>query len=198
MVFSKTLQDYHVPACTGKGLSVRRAHLIRLTDLHGQQPIDFWAFNRRNPKEFLSCQHTKPAIEKLVPQLGDAAYTNQRRPIVTIVEDRSPGQHDMQYAACDVTRYRLLGARGYHANCQDNLHAALRKLGIRLGFTPQPCNFRINPDQSITIVPPDTKPGDQIMLRTEMDVFVVVSACPQDLLPVCGGKPTDVRVEVGR
>ena len=35
--------------------------------------------------------------------------TNQRRPIVTLVEDTTPGIHDTIMAACDRQRYGLLG-----------------------------------------------------------------------------------------
>lgn len=199
---SKVLQTYDVPARTGKGFEVRMGDLIRVTDLEGAQPVDFWAFNKKNSLEFLSVQHTKPSIEKLVPGVGDSAYTNQRRRIVTVVEDNSPGQHDMQYAACDKTRYRELGVKGHHASCQDNLDKALKKLGIDMNFTPQPwnlfTNFVINRGGTLTIKAPDTKPGDNIVLRAEMDAYVVVSACPQDQNPTCGGNPTDIKVEVGR
>jgi len=197
----KVERSYDVPARTGLGFEVRAGDLIRITDLEGAQPVDFWAFSKSNPLEFLSPEHTKPSIEKLVPGVGDAAYTNQRRAIVTVVEDNSPGQHDMQYAACDPSRYRQLGVKGEHASCQENLHKALAQLGIRLDFTPQPwnlfTNFFINRDGTFTIKSPETKPGDHIVLRCEMDSYVVVSACPQDLNPTCGGNPTDVRVEVG-
>ena len=30
-----------------------------------------------------------------------------------------------------------------------------------------------------------------------MDATVVVSACPQDQNLTCGGRPTDIRVEIG-
>jgi uncharacterized protein YcgI (DUF1989 family) len=197
----KVGRSYDVPARTGLGFEVKAGDLIRITDLEGAQPVDFWAFSKSNPLEFLSPEHTKPTIEKLVPGVGDAAYTNQRRAIVTVIQDNSPGQHDMQYAACDPSRYRQLGAKGEHASCQENLHKALAQLGIRLDFTPQPwnlfTNFFINPDRTFTIKPPETKPGDHIVLRCEMDAYIVVSACPQDLNPTCGGNPTDVRVEVG-
>ena len=108
----------------------------------------------------------------------------------------------MQYAACDPSRYRQLGVNGEHASCQDNLQKVLTQFGIRLGFTPQPwnlfTNFFINPDGTFTIKSPDTKPGDNIVLRCEMDAYIVVSACPQDQNLTCGGKPTGIRVEVGR
>ena len=195
-------RSFHIPARSGFGFEVKAGDYIRITDLEGSQAVDFWAFTKADPQEFLSPQHTKPSIEKLTPRVGDAAYTNQRRAIVTVVEDNSPGQHDMQFAACDPTRYIELGFRGPHASCQDNLHEALGKFGITLPFTPQPwnlfTNFAVNPDGTFTIKAPDSKPGDNIVLRAELDSYVIVSACPQDLNLTNGGKPTDVKVELGR
>ena len=192
----------HVAARTGKGFEVATGDLIRITDLEGSQPVDFWAFSKADHLEFLSCEHTKPSIEKLFPHVGDSAYTNRRRRIVTVVDDTSPGQHDMQYAACDPTRYVELGVEGYHESCQENLHTALGSFGITLRFSPQPwnlfTNFAIQPDGTIRIESPESKAGDCILLRAELDALVVVSACPQDQNLTCGGRPTDIRVEVGR
>ena len=203
----KIVQDHRVKAGTGKAFAVKKGDLIRLVDVEGQQPIDFWAFKKRGgklaePCEFLSCEHTKTTIEKLFPERGDAAYTNLRRPIVTVLGGSSADQHDMQYAACDPARYKLLGLKGKHANCQDNLHKALKTIGAKLPFTPQPwnifANFIINRDRTITITAPLTKAGDDLLLRAEMDAWIVVSACPQDMNDTCGGRPTDIRVEVLR
>lgn len=198
----KIRESFHIPARTGKGFSIRRGDLIRIIDLKGQQPVDFWAFTNRDPYEYLSCEHTKPSIEKLFPHQGDAAYTTHRRPIVTLIDDHSPGQHDMQFAACDKWRYKELGAKGKHASCADNLHIALKKLGIELPFTPQPwnlfTNFFLNPDGTFTVKAPETRPGDFVVLRAEIDSAVVVSACPQDMNDTCGGNPTDIQVDIGR
>jgi uncharacterized protein len=202
MSLSKVKESFQVSARTGKGFTVRKGDLIKITDLRGQQPVDFWAFNKRDIYEYLSCEHTKPSIEKLYPHEGDAAYTTHRRPIVTIIEDHSPGQHDMQFAACDKWRYKELGAKGKHASCTDNVHAALKTLKLKLPFTPQPwnlfTNFFVNPDGTFTVKAPDTNPGDYVVLRADMDAYVVVSACPQDMNDTCGGNPTEIQVEVGR
>ena len=160
-------QDYHVPARTGKGFRVVAGDLIRITDLEGNQPCDFWAFAAENPGEFLSPEHTKPSIEKLFPHVGDAAYTNYRRPIVTVIEDNSIGNHDMQYAACDEARYVQLGAPLPHPSCQGNLHIALRELGIDFDAVIQPwnlfTNFFVKPDGTFDIRPPGTSPGENIV-----------------------------------
>ena len=199
---ARVRDTHHVAARTGKGFEVATGDLIRITDLEGSQPVDFWAFSKADHLEFLSCEHTKPSIEKLFPHVGDSAFTNRRRRIVTVVDDTSPGQHDMQYAACDPTRYVELGVEGYHESCQENLHTALGSFGITLQFSPQPwnlfTNFAIQPDGTIRIESPESKAGDCILLRAELDALVVVSACPQDQNLTCGGRPTDIRVEVGR
>ncbi len=189
-----------IPARTGHAFALGRGEHVRVIDLEGAQPVDFWAFNATDPAEHLSVAHTKRAVGRLLPVTGEAAYTNRRRPIVTIVADNSPGQHDMEYPACDPTLYAQMGAPG-HANCEDNLHAALAALGLASAVSPQPwnlfTNFFVNADKTVTIKAPETRAGDNIVLRAEMDAYVIVSACPQDLNPTCGGRPTDIAIEIG-
>ena len=191
----------HVPARTGTGFEISKGQYIRITDIVGAQPVDFWAFNRNDVYEHLSCEHTRPSIAKLYPRIGDSAYTTYRRPIVTLIEDNSPGQHDMQFAACDKYRYLELGADESHANCQDNLHNALSALGLSLPYTPQPwnifTNFFLNADGTFEVKAPETKAGDNLILRVDMNAYIVVSACPQDMNLTCGGQPTDIQVEIG-
>ena len=62
--------------------------------------------------------------------MGDVLVTNKRRPILTLVEDTSPGVHDTCMSACDIYRYRGLGVEGHHDSCTDNLfQGVLRKPG---------------------------------------------------------------------
>jgi uncharacterized protein YcgI (DUF1989 family) len=50
--------------------------------------------------------------QRLNPVVGDSFVTNQRNPVLTVVEDTTPGVHDTFMAACDRKRYELLGVRG--------------------------------------------------------------------------------------
>ena len=83
---ARVRDTHHVAARTGKGFEVATGDLIRITDLEGSQPVDFWAFSKADHLEFLSCEHTKPSIEKLFPHVGDSAFTNRRHRIVTVVD----------------------------------------------------------------------------------------------------------------
>ena len=199
---SSVEKEMFVPAKTGASTTLRKGQLLRLTDLDGRQPIDFWAFFNENPWEHLSCEHTKTSIQRLYPVQGDSAYTNYRRPIINLVEDNSPGQHDMESAACDQARYKELGGTADHPNCQDNLHFELKKLGLEIKGVFQPwnlfTNFLLHADGTFTFEAPNTKPGDNLILRAELDCHVVISACPQDITETCAGNPSDILMEVGR
>jgi hypothetical protein len=121
---------------------------------------------------------------------------------MTLVADTSPGIHDTLMASCDAERYRQLGAEGYHASCADNFAAALRELGETPPAVPAPLNLFMNvpwtADGSLSFAPPRSRPGDLVRLRAETDLILVLSACPQDLVPVNGvaQEPTEVHLRL--
>jgi uncharacterized protein len=162
--------------------------------------VDHWAFNADDVDEFMSMEHARVAMDKLVPKPGDSMATNQRRPIVTFVEDTSPGVHDTLIAACDAYRYRQLGVMGYHENCTDNLANALKAVGVPKAETPCPFNLFQNSKyidgKGFDFRPAASKKGDYVLFRADMNIFVCFSACPHDISPINSGKPTEAHVEV--
>jgi uncharacterized protein YcgI (DUF1989 family) len=193
---------YTVPARQGRAVRVAKGQSIAVINTHGTQVCDFWAFRAGNLNEFLSWEHARGAINRVVPRVGDALFTNRRRPILTMVEDSSPGTHDTIIAACDLFRYINLGVEHYHDNCADNMRMALAAIGERAREVPQPFNIWMNipvkPDWSIDWLAPSSDAGDRVVLRAEMDCIAVMSACPQDMVPINGAdmKPVDLHFEV--
>jgi uncharacterized protein YcgI (DUF1989 family) len=154
-----------------------------------------------DPAEFHSAQHTRVHVGRLFPQPGEQFVTNARRPILLLEEDATPGIHDMLCAACDPPRYRGLGVEGWHASCEENLQAALRDVGVEPPpYAPQPINLFMNTpaqaDATIAWLPAPTKPGDSVLLRAELDLVLVVSACPQDIVQINERNPTAVEIEL--
>lgn len=191
-----------VPAGGGKAVSLRRGQQVRLVNTHGSQVVDTWAFRADEPAEFMSMEHSRSTFEKLMPEVGDSMASNRRRPMLTLVEDTSPGVHDMLLSACDTERYRLLGHEGYHANCVDNLVAALAELGLEPPEIPSPWNVfehvAVAPDNRLEIRPPLVEAGQSLLLRAEMDQIVVFSACPMDIVDTNGPDltPKEVHYQV--
>ena len=197
-----TSETIAIPARSGKAIHVREGQLIRVINTYGEQVIDTWAFNGIDVTEFMSMEHSRVHFLRLRPEVGDTFVTNKRTPILTLLEDTSPGIHDTMLAACDESRYKLLGCAEYHHNCADNLSAGMNELGLKETETPSPLNLFMNipwTDQgNLTLERPVSKPGDYVVFRAEMSSVVAFSACPQDLLPIngLGQQPTEAHFQV--
>ena len=191
-----------IPARKGKAAIVSVGQHVKVINTHGQQVVDTWAFRRDDLTEFMSMEHSRTAIGRTMPSLGQSMVTNHRRPVLTLAEDTSGGIHDTLLAACDRYRYELLGCTEYHDNCTDNLAAALAELGLTPPETPSPWNLFMNipvgSDGGLTFDPPVSGPGDYVLLRAEMDCVVAFSACPQDIVPINGVDcvPTEAHFQV--
>jgi uncharacterized protein YcgI (DUF1989 family) len=202
-IFEKTQPRHQIqliPARRGKAARIRTGAVLSVINTHGRQVVDTWAFSAEDIQEFMSMEHSRASMLKLIPGVGDTLLTNRRRPIMTVVEDTTPGIHDTLIAACDRYRYQQLGAVGHHDNCTDNLAAALAELGVAPPETPCPFNLFMNVPALATgtldFHPPTSAPGQHISLRLEMDAIVVFSACPQDMTPVNDGAPVEAHFTV--
>jgi uncharacterized protein len=188
----------HIPARTGRAVRAASGAAIEVINTHGTQVVDFWAFCPPDLSEHLSMEHTRTAIGRLVPRVGDTLVSSLRRPLLTVIADTSPGNHDTLIASCDAERYRQLGFEGRHDSCRDNFEAALRDLRLPPPPLPAPLNLFMNvpwtQDGSLRFEPPTSHPGDLIRFRVETDLVVIMSACPQDLTPVNGSAQCPVEV----
>lgn len=195
----KVKQETRIPARTGAGVRVGAGEFVQVVDVAGQQCADFFAFNAEDPREYLSAEHTRVAVDRLFPPVSQSFRSNLRRPMLQFEEDHSPGIHDMLFAACDPARYAQYGVPG-HPSCAENLRAALRKWTVEPCHVPQPVNFFMNvavrPDGGVEFGSPQTNPGDYVLLRAFLDCLVVVSACPQEWNPAANYHPSDLLLRV--
>jgi uncharacterized protein YcgI (DUF1989 family) len=185
-----------LPARQGIAAALAAGQTIRIVNTSGKQVVDSWAFDAHDLREWLSMEHSRVSLRKLIPQVGDTLLSNRRRPMLRLIEDTTAGHHDTLMAACDARRYELLGAVGYHDNCSDNLHQALAAIGLASSLVPCPLNLFMHvpwkADGSLSFERPTSEPGQHVALRAERDLTVVLSACPQDLIPVNDMRPADV------
>jgi uncharacterized protein len=189
----------HVPAREGRAVKLAAGDRVRVIDPTGGQVADVFAFVADDVGEYHSAEHTRVAVNRLFPRVGEAFVTQRRRPILTLEADDSPGVHDMLCAACDADRYRLLGAWS-HESCRENLEGAMEAAGHGRIDVPQPINLFMNipvaADGSLGWEPAPTGPGGYVVMRAEMDCIVVVSACPQDIVPINHNNPTRLQMEL--
>lgn len=195
-------RTYRVPPRCGVAVRLTAGQKLAIINTHGTQVGDFWAFNAEDLDEHLSMEHVHTALETIYPKPGCGLVTNRRRVILDFEEDTSPGIHDTVIAACDHHRYRQLGCTDYHDNCTDNLRMALIAIGLRAPAIPAPFNLWMNipvaEDGSIRWLPTVSKPGDSLTFCAQLPCIAVLSACPQDLMPINGGagQPTELHFKV--
>jgi hypothetical protein len=170
-----------IPAGSGIGLRLQRGDQLRVIDPAGGQSGDLVAFSA-DGRERLSNGRTFDYGGKVYLSTGDVLWSDRSQPMLTIVADQV-GRHDFLYAACSPEMYRIqYGVTGYHANCHDNLSSALRDLGIAPEPLPTPFNLfmrvDVAADGKLVFSPPNSRAGEGIVFRAEMDLVVAVSSCP--------------------
>ncbi len=171
-----------------------------MTNSEGGQVVDTWAFKKEDVDQYLSMEHSRSAIYRLWFKPGDTLVSNLFQPMLTIVDDTSPGLHDTLHAACSVGSNDFYGAANRHPNCQDNLKAQMAERGFNLTHIPCPWNLfehaLVNDDSTLLDQPSTAQPGDYVELKTEMPIFLVCSACPSQVGGISGGIPRGAAIDL--
>ncbi|CAJ2504835.1 Uu.00g122290.m01.CDS01 [Anthostomella pinea] len=209
--YIEQLQDFSKTPVGAGGLAA-----ITGSGYGGTLYAGYQAYNAKNapdapPMEFLSMAHSRTATLHMRPKINDTLVSNLREPMLTVVEDTSPGIHDTLIPACDPMRYKNLGMDNWekHGSCAENLVLALKELNERAGLkgargvgadvtinaVPAPLNLFMNipwdDEGDLAFKAPKGKDGDYIRLKAERDVVVVMSACPNDVQEINANKSTD-------
>ncbi|KAF5578309.1 polysaccharide deacetylase family [Fusarium pseudoanthophilum] len=192
-----------LPARQGRSILLRQGQSLQVINTHGKQVVDFWAFTWEDGHEYLSTSHTRAMLSSISLRKGNKLYSCRRKPILTLVDDTTPGIHDLLFPACDAERYRQLGVVGYHDSCHDNMHKAITdfpEIKVRDDWVPDPLNLFMNVPVDhhggIDIRAPTSDKGQYVILRAEVDLVVAMSACPQDMVNVNGDGPADCEYRV--
>lgn len=201
MNMSEKIVRVLVPGGYGTTVTVHKGQYICVLDVEGGQCADFWAVSQEDYDQVLSPPHFFIDAMRIQPKIGDRILSNRRLPMVTIVYD-DVGWHDMLAPSCDTWRYEYnYGIKG-HRNCCDNFREAMQAREIDWGarHIPHPFNIFMNShvkeDGTLEILVPTSKAGDKVIMRAEMDLIAVVSACPMDQNETGARGITDIELYV--
>jgi uncharacterized protein YcgI (DUF1989 family) len=191
-------QTVLVPPMSGRNMAVHAGNVVEIIDLEGCQVGDFWAIDAGDPTRWLSTVHTRDALERLFPRIGDHFVDQRYEPILRFLADTSPGRHDMLYPACNPALYARQGLPG-HPNCADNFVQAATATGTAPSSVPDPVNLFQNsmpgPHGEITVRPAVSRPGDRVSLLALREAVVVLTACAVDFWPTNGDRCTALLLE---
>lgn len=174
----------------GYAVKLSQGDRVHIVNTLGQQVVDTWALRLPAGACRLSMSHTRLAIGRISPRVGDVLVDDERQPMLRLLEDTSPGGHDTLIAACDAQRYRDLGCAGEHASCAENFTTAVAASGLAASRVPDPLNLfmavPVTVDGALTLQPSAAQAGSRVVLQALQDLLLVVSACPQDIVPISG------------
>ncbi len=194
---ARAIKAVDVEGYSGKAVSVKSGQFIRITDVVGNQIGDLFAIAEADHTEFLSPSVTRLINLNLFPEVGQSFYSNHDRPIVTFIADHSPGFHDMLMASCNRKFFESFGFED-HPNCRDNYFKAAAEAGIKHTMKPDPVNIFQNtpvlPNGTIVAGVTMSKAGDYVILRAEMDIVLVLTACSTEAINGCKSSP--LRIEI--
>lgn len=182
-----------VPATKGAAFSVARGKVLRITCHVGPQVCDFNAFAADDPIEHFWSGRTR-TIEGAHLGVGARLWSTEprMRPMFTLIADTVPhpslpcnaDSHDLVFARCSASAWALRYGPGDHANCNDNLVAALASLGHPTDRVHDAFNIfmttGVDAEQRLVILDPQARRGDYVELFAEIDATVALSACPGD------------------
>ena len=192
--------DHTLPAGEPYLLEIRRGQTLRIVDLEGNQAVDVIFYNRNDPAEHYSATETLLRQGGIYLTTGSVLYSDEGNPMLSIVADTC-GRHDTLGGACaaesNTVRYAL--QKKFMHNCRDNYLIALQHADIGLGkrdLVPN-VNFFMNvpvtAEGQLTFADGVSAPGKYVELKAEMDVWMLVSNCPQLNNPCNAYNPTPAR-----
>jgi uncharacterized protein YcgI (DUF1989 family) len=186
-----------IPARHGGALEVARGQVLRVIDVEGQQVGDLVCFNRADLVERYSPQNTVLFNRTIYPKVGAALVSDRGRVMMRLVADTN-GVHDLICGSCSDEYYKnRLDHHAPHRSCRGNLAEAMAPWGVAAREIPFSFNlfmrWPVQPDGSVLPMAPTSAAGDYVDLLAEMDLIVANSACPSDITPTNGHKPTAMR-----
>ena len=188
---------------------LKRGTALRLVDLEGGANVGaiFYNFDcpveRYNMPDTLKAQH----IARLTK--GFVLYSDMGRILCSIVEDKV-GWHDpiggtsnakLVKARYGSSRYQEQ-RNDYHKNGRDCFLIEMGKWGLGPRDLTANVNFfshvDVAEDGSVSFGPDNSKAGDFVELRAEMNILVILNTCPHPLDPNPRYEPKPVRLSVRR
>src|SRR5277367_1513503 len=196
---ASTVLDKVVAARQPWGGRVRKGQVLRITDLEGQQAVDFLCYDAADLSERYSATNTLKVQGRIYIELGSVLYSDTGLKLMTVVAD-TVGRHDTIYGCCSNPNNLLRYGVHTTESCYSNFETILSRFGMGRSAIVSNINFfmcvPVESDGSAGVATSALQPGSYVELRAERNVIAVLSNCPQMHNPCNGYNPTPIRVSV--
>ncbi len=173
---------HEIPSRSGTAFTLLKGQTLSVIDPEGEQVADLLAFSKDNISEVISSGRTIDYASRLYLTTGDSIYSNRSGVMLKIIHD-DVGRHDFILAPCSREMFVIIYKdTSPHRGCFGNFVEVLQPYGISPDAIPTAFNCFMNVPVdpltgSIKVLPPRSKPGDQIVFEAEMDLIIGLTAC---------------------
>lgn len=188
---------------------LRRGTALRITDLQGGANAGAIFYNFECPVERYNMPDTLKAQHIARLTKGFVLYSDMGRILCSIIED-TVGWHDplggtssakLVQEKYGTSRYQEL-RNDYHKNGHSSFLIEMGKWGLGPRDLVANVNFfsrvSVAEDGSMSFAPGNSKPGDYLELRAEMNVLAILNTCQHPLDPNPKYEPKPVRMSLRR
>jgi len=194
-----TVLDKVIVARKPWGGRIHKGQVLRITDLEGQQAVDFLCYDAADPGERYSATNTLKVQGRIYIEKGTVLYSDTGHALMTVVAD-TVGRHDTIYGCCSNPNNQLRYGVHTTESCYSNFEMVLTTFGLDRSAIVSNVNFfmsvPVEPGGRAGVATSELQPGSYVELRAERDVIAVLSNCPQMHNPCNGYNPTPIRVTV--
>lgn len=200
------LWEEEIPGGAHSSFQMKRGNALRISDLQGGANLSMLLYNmdekleRYNMPDTLKAQHTAHLTK------GFVCYSDMGRVLASLIDDTC-GWHDTlcgmsnaalvekKYGKADYQQYR----NNMHRNTRDSFLIELGKWGLGKRDIVPNINFfsKVSADAAgnLHFQPGNSKAGNYVELRFDMNVLVVLSTCQHPLDPSAEYAPKPVKLQ---
>lgn len=188
-----------VPAKSSWSGIIKEGQTLTITDLEGQQAVDFLCYDADNTNDRFSSTNTIKIQGNVYIGKNSILYAESGRPLL-IVEEDTFGKHDTIYGCCSDSNNKLRYGVETNESCFKNFEVELLKHDMGIDAIVPNVNWFMNvpilEDGSASVAITTLRPQSYVKLRAECNVLAVLSNCPQIHNSCNGYNPTPILVSV--
>lgn len=177
---------------------VKKGQVLKITDAHGQQAVDFLCYDSDNKEDRYSAANTVKVQGNIYVGEGTVLYSDSGKALMTVIED-TIGKHDTVYGCCSNPNNMLRYGVVTKESCYDNFTHELAEHGMGVEAIVPNINWFMSvpvlDDGSAGVSDVELKPGSYVRLHAECNL-AVLSNCPQIHNPCNGYNPTPIEVSI--
>ena len=178
---------------------VKKGQRLKITDIEGQQAVDFLCYDNNDRSDRYSATNTMKVQGNIYVGLGSILYSDSGTQLLEVMEDTT-GKHDTVYGCCSNPNNLLRYGVKTTESCYSNFEIELAKNEL--------CKDSIVPNvnwfMSVPVLEDGTagvdnvvlQPNSYVTLLAKTDTLAVLSNCPQMHNPCNGYNPTPIHVEI--